>query len=59
MLGDTAEQELEHTGKQFREESCHHSCLHWFAWLQFGVFGTCLASLKSIILFLNGGNNLI
>jgi len=40
------------------EDTCHHS-VHWFAWLEFGVLRTCLASLKSIILFLSGGNNLI
>jgi len=37
----------------------HVITVHWFAWLQFGVLRTCLASLKSIILFLSGGNNLI
>jgi len=57
-VGDAADQELEQIGRQSIEDTCHHS-VHWFAWLRFGVLRTCFASLKSIILFLSGGNNLI
>jgi hypothetical protein len=34
---DAAGQEVEQFGKQFLEATCHHF-VHWFAWLQFGVF---------------------
>jgi len=57
-VGTPLIKKLEQIGRQFAEDTCHHS-VHWFAWLQFGVLRTCLASLKSIILFLSGGNYLI